>query len=128
MKITDLVNLNLIGISYFKDDTLQEIYKTSGELAENNEFQVHYWALNAIKKYSDNSRLVISYPVVIYNYKQEVTSTSIDFDLTDVEDMSDKLKPIAEVKAKELKEKLSKVLDKDFIYELTPLNSLHRHP
>ena len=84
-KIKDYDTNSLITISLWEDETLHEIGEKSGELAKRNEFQVHYWALNLIKKFSDNSKVVVSIPLVIYNYPQEVAGASIDFELKDVE-------------------------------------------
>lgn len=127
MKIIDKQDLSILGISMWSDDALNTIYKDSGNLAKNNEFQVHYWALNMIKTYDDGSKICVSFPLVVFNYKQEVSSTSIDFDLKDVEDMSNKLRPIVSKKANEV---YGLIKDKFKGYDaiITPLNTLHRHP
>ena len=127
MIIKEQNNLGILGVSLWSEETLQAIYKDSGELAKDNEFQVHYWALNMVKTYEDDSKICFSFPLVIFNYKQEVGMSSIDFELKDVEEMSDKLKPIALTKGdalyKEIKDKF-----KGYEAIITPLNTLHRHP
>ena len=126
-QINDYYTDKLITISLWRDETLQEIARKSGELAINNEFQIHYWSLNLIKEYKDNSKFCISIPLVIYNYKQEVSPASIDFELEDVEKMSDTTKELA-VKLGNNLYKVIKDKFPDFKPYITPLNSLHRHP
>lgn len=126
-KIKDFDTNSLITISLWEDETLQEIGEKSGELAKKNEFQVHYWALNLIKKFEDNSKIVVSIPLVIYNYPQEVASASIDFELKDVEKVSNETKELAVTLGTELYSKIKNKF-KGFKPVITPLNSLHRHP
>jgi len=126
-EIKDFDTNSLITISLWDDTTLQEIAAKSGELAEKNEFQVHYWALNLIKTFSDDSKICISIPLVFYNYKQEVSAASIDFELKDVEEMSDKTQELAISLGNNLYNKIKHQF-KDYKPYITPLNSVHRHP
>jgi hypothetical protein len=124
--IKDYLLTSNIGVLAMNDTTVQEIYQNSGPLANANEFQVHYWALVLRQKFADNSIVDICIPTVFYNYKQEVTSAHIDFDLKDVEEMSKALEPVHNVEVNKLK-----TLLKDFPNATllsVPFNSIHKHP
>jgi hypothetical protein len=108
------------------DTTVQEIYQNSGPLANANEFQVHYWALVLRQKFADNSIVDICIPTVFYNYKQEVTSAHIDFDLKDVEEMSKALEPVHNVEVNKLKTLLKDIPNATLLS--VPFNSIHKHP
>jgi len=94
---------------------------------------VHYWALVLTFK-QKNVSLYIELPLVIYNYKQEITSGHIDFDLKDVNAISDETKDLAMYKSMEAVEQNQNwISDLEGIfgkvkYELTQKNNIHRHP
>lgn len=123
--IGDTKNLSNFVVSLWDDEWLNEITSNSGKLANSNEYQVHYWALVMTKRFEDNSKVSISIPLVIYNYPQEVTSASINFELKDVEKISDKTRELAISRANEIYKYFK---DEFSEYEITPLNSLHKHP
>lgn len=122
------------GVVLFKDEDLQNILKKSGKLVYGNEFQVHYWSLN-LRHISENdgSILDISIPTVFFNYKQQVSSASIDFELKDVISVSEKTKIIHNIKVNEiiksgLKERIEEILGIELFYKSENFNSLHKHP
>jgi len=121
------------GVILLSDKAMQEILINSGPLAKSNEFQVHYWFLNLRFRAADNSILDIAIPTVYFNYKQEVTSVHIDFDLKDVEAISEKLLPIHNSKVAEITNSnfISNLETKlNITFELSSVNfgSQHRHP
>ena len=116
--------------------SIQEIQKASGPLASKCEYQTHYWALVIRATSTDNSILDICIPTVFFNYKQTVSGAHIDFELSDVDDMSEQLEPVHNTIVNELM-KAGNLVDQ--ITELFPslittklmstnLNSMHRHP
>ena len=122
---------NDFGILLFQQKTIQDIYEMSGDLAEQNEFQFHYTALIGTYKI-DNQTLNIAIPLVCYNYPQEVSGAYIGFNLKDVEELSNQLMPVAQLKAAEfLSSKDKTKLEEEYHIEewnITPMMSIHRHP
>ncbi len=128
MKIIDKLGKGLVVISLWKDETLQDLKVNSGVLAEKNEYQVHYWAVNFRKIYEDGSRLYIHIPTLFFNYKQEVSYASIEFDLNDVEEVSKALEPVQQLEVNKVYEEFKYLLDEGYEMENVSLNTLHRHP
>lgn len=131
-QIFDTNNSTCIGISLWTDEALQAITKQSGKHAKKNEYQIHYWAVNLRFTGTDNSVLDLSIPSVIFNYKQEVSLAHIDFELTDVDEMSEALEVLQKIEVNKLVplvEKLKNLLPnmKTEIKSVN-LNQLHRHP
>lgn len=131
--LKDSINKANQGIILFNDSDVQHILNKSGKHATSNEYQVHYWGLIFRHKAEDNSILDICIPTVFFNYKQQVNPAHIDFELSDVDDTSDAILPIHEMKVKEiLASNFKKDLESYFQITLEPLsvaiNSLHCHP
>lgn len=121
------------GIILFNDTDLQSILKNSGEHAISNEYQVHFWSLVFRHRAADGSILDISIPTVFYNYKQEVGVASVDFELTDVEEISTAVLPIHEMKVKEILATsfladIESLFDIKFELMSHNLSNSHRHP
>ena len=130
----DMLNINIMPAS-----ALQTLFDNSGSLAKNSEFQAHYWALNIMfDEIEELKNVIINVPIAMFNYKQEVSGAHIDFDLVDVLKTSEETKSIAETQAgsfiqtneNTIKEMIQKIFHKNIKlkYELSPLNSIHRHP
>lgn len=112
---------------------MQSIYEKSGPLAKNNEFQVHFWAINFRARYADNSIIDITIPTVYFNYKQEVSSAHIDFEMSDVSTVSEKAAKLHNVIANRIttvdfEAALRTWLCTDIEVTSTDYNSIHRHP
>ena len=121
------------GIILMNDEDIQAILSKSGEHAKTNEYQVHYWSLVLRHKAADDSILDICIPTVYFNYKQTVSMAHIHFDLSDVDDMSDAVLPIHNMKVKEILDSgIITKLEANFGITLEPLgvniSSLHCHP
>lgn len=97
MKIIDTTNTNNSAIVIWNKETLNDIIKKSGSIANSCEIQIHYHALVNRITLIDGSIMDICFPTVVFNYKQEVTHSHVDFELTDVEAMSAALTPVAQV-------------------------------
>lgn len=131
MKIIDTTSFLNMGLQLFKHDWLQTITKKSGKLAEDNEYQVHYWAM-VFRETCGDSYIDISIPLVFFNYPMEVSVTSIDAQGEDIQKISEDTKELAELKAKELYQKLknnnSPLVKEGIKIYVTPLMTIHRHP
>lgn len=128
VKIHDKLNPHNAGITLWTHEALQAITKNSGPLTKTNEYQVHYWSLNFRKKFVDDSIIDISIPTVFFNYEQQVSGAAIDFELKDVEAISDMIKPLHDVEVSKLDKLLAGTFLKDFQFQSVALNSLHKHP
>ena len=126
-RIFDKKDLKNIGILFWKQETLEEITKLSGPLATANEYQIHYWSLVARQKFADGSIIDIAFPTAIFNYEQEVSGSHIDFELQDVKDISEAIKPVHNVVTNSLLPQLQAVF-KDAEFIEVPMNTMHRHP
>ena len=112
---------------------MQSIYEKSGPLAKNNEFQVHFWAINFRARYEDNSIIDITIPTVYFNYKQEVSSAHIDFEMSDVVTVSEKAAKLHHTIANRINNTsfatmLEQLLCTSIEVTSTDYNSIHRHP
>lgn len=118
-KISDSTALNNLGILCFTDKDIQKITSNSGTttITNSNEYQVHYWFLNGRFTLQDNSIIDIAIPTVYFNYTQKVTSSSIDFELEDVDTMSEALLPVHNTKVNEL------LSNKTFVDEIEKLST-----
>lgn len=141
-KITSVKTLKSLGILLMQASDLRSITANSGSLARSNEYQVHYWALVGRFSFSDEVYIDIAIPTVYFNYKQEVSGSSVDFELSAVDEMSEALLPIHNTKVNEILtnksitaaiEKLSskfqtEVGSSTFSWIGVSLNTIHRHP
>lgn len=128
-KIKEIDNEKDISISLFKGKDLKDFKDKSGELALQNEFQCHYTALVRIEEYEDGSKQYLVFPLIYYNYKQEVGSATINFDMKEVSKIAGDVFEVSKQAFRELKRRLSKFdIDKNISYKMTIFNSIHKHP
>ena len=131
--IADVSTKHNQGIVLLRQSDLQSIYEKSGPLAKNNEFQVHFWAINFRARYADNSIIDITIPTVYFNYKQEVSSAHIDFEMSDVVTVSEKAAKLHHTIANRINNTsfatmLEQLLRTSIEVTSTDYNSIHRHP
>jgi len=132
--IEDYTNTKNLGIILFKDLDINAITTNSGPLTHHNEYQVHYWFLNGRFTFKDGSIIDIAIPTVYFNYKQTVSSAAIDFNLKDVDTMSDSLKIIHNTKVNELTKSTfgtklkAQFPSASFEWISVNLGTIHRHP
>lgn len=132
-KIIDNKKLdNVLTIVLYNHKDLVKIKEDSGDLAKSNEYQCHYFALVRTEK-TDNATVHIVVPLVYYNYKQQVSSATIDFNMNDVTEIAKKLEKIARLQAKRatliLQEVAYTMLENaEVSYKMTYYNNIHRHP
>ncbi len=135
-KIKNVKDITNAGIILMDDNVMQAIRTQSGPLAPSCEYQVHYWALIIRSIAPDKSILDICIPTTFFNYKQEVTGAHIDFELEDVDSISNELLPVHNMKVNELiieggiVDQIKALLPQDRVVTLmsTNLNSIHKHP
>ena len=121
------------GIILLRQRDLEAIYANSGPVAKSNEFQVHYWFLNLRHKASDGSYLDIAIPTTYFNYPQQVSSAHIDFEMSQVSDISDKALRlhnalIAKLLASQSYANLLSTFACTFDASSVLLGTMHRHP
>ena len=122
---------NQLTIVYYDHNDLNKFKILSGKLAVSNEYQCHYFAL---VRTEDSGNCIIRqvFPLIYYNYKQQVSGATVDFEMQDVEDMANKLIMLAKPKATLLKERLKNIKpiypEAKISYEVTMYNNIHRHP
>lgn len=122
---------NQLTIVYYDHNDLNKFKILSGKLAVSNEYQCHYFAL---VRTEDSGNCIIRqvFPLIYYNYKQQVSGATVDFEMQDVEDMANQLIMLAKPKATLLKERLKNLKpiypEAKISYEVTMYNNIHRHP
>ena len=126
---------NTLSIVIFKQSFLDEIMRKCLPKAGGSEFQFHYRGLQLkIKKPDSDHRIVITIPTVFFNFNQEVSGASVHYDLREVAEISEQIKPVSQQLAKMYIKKLnnlishfkSKGFEVRFIEE--EIGSIHRHP
>ena len=127
--IKDMNNLTDTAIVFYKGKDLIDFKSKSMPLAATNEYQCHYSALVRIVEFSDGSKQHFVFPLIYYNYKQEVNTANIDFELKDVQEKAKEVQEASIPLFNLLKGQFAD-LDKDkrVSYKLTLLNNIHKHP
>lgn len=94
---------------------------------------MHFWAINFRARYADNSIIDVTIPTVYFNYKQEVSSAHIDFEMSDVVTVSEKAAKLHHTIANRINNTsfatmLEQLLRTSIEVTSTDYNSIHRHP
>ena len=127
--IKDMNNLTDTAIVFYKGKDLIDFKSKSMPLAATNEYQCHYSALVRIAEFSDGSKQHFVFPLIYYNYKQEVSSANIDFELKDVQEKAKEVQEASIPLFKMLKAKFADLdKNKKVSYKLTLFNNIHKHP
>lgn len=127
--ITEVKNEKDVSVVLFKGKDIKDFKNKTGSLALHNEFQCHYTALVRIEEFSDGSKQYLVFPLIYYNYKQEVSSASIDFDMKDVSKIASDISEVSKKSFLELKQRLKKFDEnKNISYKMTMFNTIHKHP
>lgn len=128
-RITEINDDKKLTIVFYKHKDIQSIKEKSN--CSYGEYQVHYSALVRQEVY-DDFEINLVFPLIYFNYPQQITSVTIDFDRKDIIEIVSKLVPLSLV----LKKELQRLLDnssffrncKSISYKLTNFNNIHRHP
>ncbi len=123
----------LLSTVLFKQSTLNEIGAICLPTAGGSEFQVHYRCLQlVISKPEVNERLAVTIPTVFFNMPQKVSTASVDFNLNEVAEISEKVAPVSEALAEKYYKAFPIEFFKSLGYEIdareTEIGSMHRHP
>ncbi len=123
----------LLSTVLFKQSTLDKIGEICLPAAGASEFQVHYRCLQlVISRPETNERLAITLPTVFFNMPQKVSSASVDFNLNEVAEISEKVAPISEALAQKYYKAFPTELFQSLGFEIdareTEIGSMHRHP
>lgn len=131
-KITEINDDKKLTIVFYKHKDIQGIKEKSN--CPYGEYQVHYSALVRQEIY-DDFEINLVFPLIYFNYPQQVTSVAIDFDRKDIVEVASKLVPMSLVFKKELQSLLDSLNSssmfkncKSINYKLTNFNNIHRHP
>ena len=116
----------------FRQSVLDEIGSICLPAAGSSEFQVHYRSLQLIIDSKSGQRLVVTLPTVFFNMPQKVSTASVNFNLNNVAEISEKVAPISEAIA----EKYLKAFPMELFENLgftveareAEIGSMHRHP
>ncbi len=126
--VKEVVNEQDIAFVYYREKDLREFKEKSGSLTSSNEYQCHYDALKITEKFDDGSRVFHIFPLVYYNYPQQVSSVTVDFDMKDVSKVAELVDKHTMNKYREIREKLSFFERKSVSFTLTRFNNIHKHP
>ena len=127
------VNENTLNIVFFKQSVLNGIMSKCLPQAGDSEFQFHYRALQ-VKISNGENRIVLTIPTIFFNFSQTVTSVTVDYNLTEVSEISEQIKPVSRQLAKQYMKQLNDVIQffkaKDFEVKFVEeeMGSIHRHP
>jgi len=130
-KIDDNQTLNVV---FFKQSILNTIMRKCLPKAGGSEFQFHYRALQVVIKNNEGNRIVFTIPTIFFNFDQEVSGATVDFDLRKVTEISNQIKPISQQLAKAHIQKLKPVINSfkekgfEVKYIEEEIGSIHRHP
>ncbi len=128
----DTKRFDKMSIVFFDTKILNEVTKMCLPKAGHSEFQVHYRALNVhISK--GKFEVAVAIPTAYYNFKQEVTSGSVDYELDDIDNEADKVKEASDKNVAALIQKLPlfKALGQagyEVSFKEGNFGSIHRHP
>jgi len=131
-RVSDIKDKNLYGIHLHTQVAIERFQINSGMTNNHSvEYQHHYWAVVG-RLTVPNQVLDIAIPLVLFNYPQTVSSASVDFELIDVGERSEAVKPLAEAKVQELIDKgiLAELQEATGVsdWKLVPMNTVHKHP
>lgn len=128
MIIRNSMIMNNVGIVYYKHSDILR-FKEQHKKFSTLEYQCHYFALNRTETFNDGSVCVQIFPLLYFNYNQEVSSITVDFKLKDIEQSIKKYFDEAEKLAIELiGEFIYLDSNKNIKYSIGCYNNIHRHP
>lgn len=130
-KIEDSEIDNYFGIHLHTEKALKDFRDKSGmKKTFTDEYQHHYWAAVGRLEMQDEI-LDVCIPLVLFNYDQEVSSGSVDFDLRTVVKVSESLSVLADTEFEKFMESCGNKISEKFPsmqWSIVPLNTLHVHP
>jgi hypothetical protein len=131
-EIVEKPGSNLFSILFWSNRALEEIQTAANEVRDfKTEWQFHYTALVGRVRI-DNTLLDIGFPLVAYNYPQEVSYGSVHFHLDDVSDANEQAIERSHSKIEELQNSetfqfINNVFE-NIEWNLVGFNTVHAHP
>lgn len=129
-RITDVKDANIFGIHLTTQNALDSFQEKSGMKGPYSvEYQHHYWA--AVGRMEMAGQILdVAIPMVMFNYPQRVSGSSVKFDMAQVEDMSIQLTELAVAKTKEFMTVCGAEMTEKFGFKwnYVPTHTLHVHP
>lgn len=129
--VIETIDDKKLTIVFYKHKDIQSIKEKSN--CSYGEYQVHYQAFVRQEVYND-FEVNLVFPLIYFNYPQEITNVTIDFERKDIVDRLTSLTPLAIALKAELevimKDRTSPMFPdcKEINYKLTHFNNIHRHP
>lgn len=129
--IKDRFDNNKLSLFLVNQSSLDAITAICQPVAQGSEFQIHYRAL-VVRIKSDTLEFILTIPTLFYNFKQSVSTSSVHYHLSDIDNVAKSLQNISHEKCNELLSLpifhaiQSLPFDID-IYE-SNCGSIHRHP
>ena len=128
----DTKRFDKMGIVFFDNKVLNQITKQCLPTAKDSEFQIHYRALD-IHIEKDGFEVVLSIPTAYYNFTQEVSSGSVDYELDDIDNEAEKVKAASEANVQDLLTKMPLFnamngAGYNVSFKEGNFGSIHRHP
>ena len=128
MRILEATRKANAGVAYYNQKNIDEVNEEMGVARERDlEAQVHYSAVTFRKTFEDASFIDINVPILYFNYKQTVTSASIEFDLKDVQEINIALIDVIQQKADQCLKENSFLVEEGFEPMITNYHTLHSH-
>ena len=121
-----------LSVVFFNQKTLNDIATMCLPKANRSEFQVHYRGIQITIKNNNGKRIVFTIPTVFFNMPQKVTSSSVNFNLNEIQKISDEVQEISGAYAKSYLQAFPTEFFKQRGYEIEfheyEMGSIHRHP
>jgi len=132
VKPVDGTDSSTLNIVLFSQQFLNDLAAKCLPIAGGSEFQVHYRALQIVISKEGIGRIVYTFPTVFFNFNQTVTTSSVNYDLVEVDKISKELQPESLKIANGIASSFPKAFfeEKGFTVELKEdeVGSIHRHP
>jgi len=129
--IKDLFDNSKLSLLLLQQNDLDKISAICQPVATSSEFQIHYRAL-IIRMKNDTNEFILTIPTAYYNFKQEVSTSSVEYHLSDIDKIA---KLVQDNSLKNCKKLLSlpifsamKSLGFDIQTYESNCGSIHRHP
>lgn len=122
---------NVLTCIFYNHLDIRKFRELCGNLVYSNEYQCHYFALVRTESIND-IQINFVFPLIYYNYKQEVSSATVDFDMEDVTNTAKQLSELVSKKASIMKTHISNIKpifeNSKISYKITFYNNIHKHP
>jgi hypothetical protein len=128
----DTKRFDKLSMVFFDNGVLNKITEMCLPKAGGSEFQVHYRAL-VVHIEKDGFEVMLTIPTAYYNFEQEVSSGSVDYDLDDIDNEAEKVKESSDTNVSMILSKLPffsalNGAGYNVTFKEGNFGSIHRHP